>query len=63
VTQCYYEAKLEPSNTSQMIVQNIKRGFLMEAKGSERGKKGRKYYTLTQSGLAFVENAFKKPKG
>lgn len=62
VTSCYYEAKLDPSNTSQMIVQNIKRGFLMEAKGSEKDAKGRKYYTLTQSGLAFVENGFKKHK-
>jgi hypothetical protein len=25
VTSCYYEAKLDPSNTSQMIAQNIKR--------------------------------------
>ncbi len=62
VTSCYYEAKLDPSNTSQMITQNIKRGFLMEAKGSEKGTKGRKYYTLTQSGIAFVERGFKKHK-
>jgi hypothetical protein len=62
VTNCYYEAKLDPSNTSQMIVQNIKRGFLMEAKGTEKGTKGRKYYTLTQSGVTFVESGFKKHK-
>jgi len=60
ITSCYYEAKLDPSNTSQMIIQNIKRGFLMEAKGSEKGSKGKKYYTLTQSGITFVENGFKK---
>ena len=60
ITSCYYEAKLEASNTSQMIIQNIKRGFLMGAKGSEKGAKGKKYYTLTQSGLKFVENGFKK---
>ena len=62
ITSCYYEAKLDPSNTSQMIIQNIKRGFLMEAKGSEKGAKGRKYFTVTQSGLKYVENGFKKQK-
>jgi len=62
ITSCYYEAKLDPSNTSQMIIQNIKRGFLMDAKGSEKGAKGRKFYTLTQSGVSYVEAGFKKHK-
>ena len=26
INNCYYEAKMESSNTSQMIIQNIKRG-------------------------------------
>jgi hypothetical protein len=58
INNCYYEAKLEPSNTSQMIVQNIKRGYLMVAKrkaGEEKGKKG-KDYTLTRSGEQFIES-------
>lgn len=57
INNCYYEAKLEPSNTSQMIVQNIKRGYFMEAKRREgkKGKKG-KGYTLTVTGEKFIES-------
>lgn len=59
INNCYYEAKLEPSNTSQMIVQNIKRGYLMVAKGrvgeEKKGKKG-KGYTLTGTGEQFIES-------
>jgi hypothetical protein len=33
INNCYYEAKMESSNTSQMIIQDIKRGYMMEAKG------------------------------
>ena len=62
ITNCYYEAKIESSNTSQMIIQNIRRGFFMQAKGSKEGK-GRIYYTVTQSGISFVENGFKKQRG
>jgi len=47
INNCYYEAKMESSNTSQMIIQNIKRGFLMESKGTD---KGRKRFTVTNSG-------------
>ncbi|MGO9589317.1 MAG: hypothetical protein ACLP3K_04620 [Candidatus Acidiferrales bacterium] len=53
INNCYYEAKLEASNTSQMIIQNIKRGFLM---GSKKGEKGRSRYTLTSSGEKFVQS-------
>lgn len=62
INNCYYEAKLDPSNTSQMIIQNIKGGYLMEAKGTSRASGGKKYYTVTQSGMHFVENGFKKYK-
>ena len=59
INKCYYEAKLEPSNTSQMIVQNIKRAYLMVAKTAakkgEKGKKG-KGYTLTRTGEQFIES-------
>jgi predicted transcriptional regulator len=51
VNNCYYEAKMEASNTSQMIIQNIKRGFVMEAK---KGEKAGRRYTLTASGEHFV---------
>jgi hypothetical protein len=57
INNCYYEAKLEPSNTSQMIIYNIKRGFFMAAKKAkeDKGKKG-KGYTLTRSGEQFIES-------
>jgi hypothetical protein len=53
INNCYYEAKLEASNTSQMIIQNIKRGYLM---ASKKGGKGKSRYTLTSSGEKFVES-------
>ena len=53
INTCYYEAKLESSNTSQMIIQNIRGGRMMPAK---RGTdKGRKAYVLTSTGEAFID--------
>jgi len=52
VNNCYYEAKLESSNTSQMFVQNIKSGRMMESKRTK--EKGKSRYTLTQSGESFI---------
>jgi predicted transcriptional regulator len=52
INNCYYEAKMETSNTSQMIIQNIKRGYVMEAK--KRDKAGRRY-TITDSGERFIQ--------
>jgi hypothetical protein len=57
ITNCYYEAKMETSNTSQMIIQNTRRGFVMAAKGASKG--GR--YTLTASGEKFVEQRLGAP--
>ena len=55
INTCYYEAKVEPSNTSQMIINNIKKGFIMQSK-----KPGaRTSYTLTRTGEEFVEAGFK----
>jgi hypothetical protein len=54
INNCYYEAKLEASNTSQMIIQNIKRGYLMASKKKEDAGKSR--YTLTNSGEQFIES-------
>lgn len=62
INNCYYEAKMEPSNSSLAIMYNIKKGFLMEAKGSVKDAAGKKCYTLTQSGLQFIEKGFKKSK-
>jgi hypothetical protein len=53
INNCYYDAKMESSNTSQMIVQNIKRGHMMPSK--KKGEKGTLRYTLTSSGEKFVE--------
>jgi hypothetical protein len=56
INTCYYDSKLESSNTSQMIILNIRRGFLMQAKKGE----GKKEYTLTHSGVEHVEHSGKK---
>jgi predicted transcriptional regulator len=53
INKCYYEAKMESSNTSQMIVQNIKAGRIMISKKHE-GKK-ETYFTLTQTGIEYIE--------
>lgn len=59
INNCYYEAKLEASNTSQMIIQNIKAGRMMPSK--KKGEKGRNRYTLTASGETHIESQL--PRG
>lgn len=54
INNCYYEAKLERSNTSQMIIQNIKRGNMMSSK--KKGVEGKSLYTLTSRGENFIES-------
>lgn len=56
INNCYYEAKMEPSNTSQSIINATKRGLIMEAKAaSSTSKKGAKRkYTLTHTGEEFI---------
>jgi hypothetical protein len=54
INNCYYEAKLEGSNTSQMVIRNIKRGYIMQSK--KKGKKGRTQYTLTSTGEEFIKS-------
>lgn len=61
INNLYYEAKLEPSNTSQACILNIRRSFMMEDKKAGGEKGGRKAYTLTQTGEAFVQNKLEKP--
>jgi hypothetical protein len=60
INKCYYDAKMESSNTSQMLIQNIKGGRIMEAKGAK--KKGQKQYTLTRTGEDIIEKALAKKK-
>ncbi len=56
INNVYYEAKMEPSNTSQAIIQNIKRRCLMIAKGDKTPKKGAaNRYTLTSTGEAYIK--------
>lgn len=54
INNCFYEAKLETSNTSQMIILNIRRGRMMPSKKT-KGEKGKNRYTLTHSGEKFIE--------
>lgn len=58
INNAYYDAKRESSNTSMMINYNIKKGYMMEAKGHD--KKGKKKYTLTKSGEEYVEAMLKQ---
>lgn len=57
INNCYYEAKMETSNTSQAIIQNIKAGRMMEAKAKKGARKG---YLLTQIGEEFIEKKLKQ---
>lgn len=58
INNCYYEAKMESSNTSQMVIQNIKRGYMMQAKSKPGEQKGSyKLFTLTRSGEQHIEKA------
>ena len=54
INNCYYEAKLETSNTSQMIIHNIKTGRMMPSK--KKDEKGKNRYTLTATGESFIES-------
>ncbi len=59
INSCYYDAKLDKSNTGQMIVYNIRRGYLMEAKKEKDAAKAR--YTLTGSGQDYIEAKLNRP--
>jgi hypothetical protein len=63
INNCYYEAKLETSNTSQSFILNVRSGLMMEAKSSNKKKKGRKKYTLTSSGERWVEGLLQDAEG
>jgi hypothetical protein len=58
INNLYYEAKIENSNTSQMCISNIRRGYMMESKAGKKG--GKKRYTLTQSGEEHVRTRLSK---
>lgn len=60
INTCYYEAKVEPSNTSQMIINNIKKGLIMP---QSKKAGARASYTLTRTGEEFVAGGFKPTKG
>jgi hypothetical protein len=59
INTCYYEAKVEPSNTSQMIINNIKKGLIMP---QSKKAGARASYTLTRTGEEFVDAGFTIPK-
>jgi len=53
INGCYYDAKMESSNTSQMITRNIRKARFMPAK--KRTAKGKKAYVVTRTGVAHIE--------
>ena len=57
INTCYYDSKMESSNTSQMIIQNIKAGRIMEAK---KGKGKKKSYVLTRTGEEYIKSKLSK---
>lgn len=59
INRCYYDSKMESSNTSQMINNNIRTRRMMEAK-KKKGEKGRKAYVLTRTGEDLIEKNLKK---
>ena len=59
INTCYYEAKVEPSNTSQMIINNIKKGLIMP---QSKKAGARASYTLTRTGEQYVDAGFKTSK-
>ena len=58
INGCYYEAKIESSNTSQMIANNIRTGRLMPSK--KKGE-GRKRFVVTNSGETFIDKKLHSP--
>jgi hypothetical protein len=54
INNCYYEAKMEPSNTSQVIIQNTRSGRIMAAKRAKGDSGGRQTYVVTQTGEDFI---------
>lgn len=60
INKCYYDAKMESSNTSQMIIQNIRRSYIMQAKSDHGENTAKKGYVLTKSGEEFIDNKLAK---
>jgi len=61
INSCYYNAKMESSNTSQMTIRNIKSGRIMEATSPKGAKRGKKSYMLTRTGEEFIEKKLSAP--
>lgn len=56
INNLYYEARMEPSNTSQAIILNIKRRCLMIARGDKKAtKRSANKYTLTSTGENYIK--------
>lgn len=53
INKCYYEARIEPSNTSQYVTYLINKGYIMPSKKKE--DTGRTKYVLTRSGIEYIE--------
>lgn len=51
IDKCYYDLRINEPNTTQMIMQNVKKGFLMSAKG-KKGKTQR--FVLTRKGKQYI---------
>lgn len=59
IGKCYYDLRTDESNTTQMITQNIKKGFMMSAKGVRGGKQ---HFVVTRKGEQYIINGLKLQK-
>ncbi|MEK6615620.1 MAG: hypothetical protein AABZ32_05850 [Bacteroidota bacterium] len=53
INKCYYEARIEPSNTSQYMTYLINKVYIMRSKKKE--DTGRTKYVLTRTGKEYIE--------
>ncbi|RLB12438.1 MAG: hypothetical protein DRG63_11670 [Deltaproteobacteria bacterium] len=57
INRCYSDAKMKNSNTSQIIINNIRTRRIVEVK--KKGEKGPKAYVLTRTGVEYIEKRLK----
>lgn len=60
IKKCYGEMREKLTNAGPFVLQNVKKGFLMEAPAKEGQKKAT--YSLTRKGIQFIENGLSIPE-
>jgi hypothetical protein len=60
IRNAYAEMREKLTNAGPFILQNVKKGFLMESPSKEGAKKAT--YSLTRKGMQFIENGLSIPE-